>query len=220
MKTESENKLNTTSIYQEISREYMPSVLKQNDEALPEIEERLRSEKTFTREIGELVAANNVRFLKIPKNVKEIEAGALSWCRNLNRIEIPSSVKKIGDEAFYACSALEQVIIGNGVNEIGNDAFTSCSSLKSIRIPSSVKSIGAHAFFNTPLSFIEFPGKKLDKVEKLENYPWGIKNFEGKFNSVEQNEEEKELTSYLNPKKLKPLDTYDNEAQTFEVTDK
>lgn len=212
------NKLNTLSIYQALSREYMPSVLKQNDAALPEIEEMMKASKTFTREIGTLVAASNIRFLKISKNIKEIEPGALAWCRNLNRIEIPSNVKKIGNEAFYACQNLEQVVIANGVNEIGNDAFTACSNLKAIRIPSSVKSIGMHAFFNTPLSFIEFPGKKLEKVQSLENYPWGVKNFEAKFNSVEQNEEEK--IELENPKKtLVHVDSYDNEADVYEVRD-
>ena len=142
----------------------------------------------------------NTTKIKIPDGVICIEAGAFNNCPNIANVTIPDSVMNIYDGIFWGYNSLTNVTIGNGVTSIGGWAFASCTrlehivipsnvnsilyyafnnctSLKSMTIPSSVTSIGQYAFRNcTSLKYLVFNGKTLNKVKKMNNYPWGIED--------------------------------------------
>ncbi|MBQ8349676.1 MAG: leucine-rich repeat protein [Ruminococcus sp.] len=99
----------------------------------------------------------NLRAVKIPDGVININDGAFASCNNLRAITIPDSVTSIGAEAFNYCSQLREITIPNGVTSIGTKAFNYCSQLKEITIPNSVTSIGDEAFSYCGLKSITIP---------------------------------------------------------------
>ena len=203
--------LNLLSIYQAVSRENSPT--RPEPANVEEINALLKGSSKLTVELGSEICQQSARTLVIPKNIKEIDDGALIWCKSLKSVVVSGNVKKIGKEAFSSCMALEDVVLKPGIQEIGENAFANCHNLNAISIPKSVKKIGMHAFINTPIRLIDFSGKNIDKIKEMENYPWGITNFEAKFaNSAEKSENE-------NDREMKEIDTYDNGAQVLSVGD-
>ena len=67
-------------------------------------------------------------------------------CSNLKTIKLPSTLKEINNFAFASCILLTDIELPDSLLTIGNDAFIGCRSLKSINLPDSVYSIGKSAF--------------------------------------------------------------------------
>lgn len=88
------------------------------------------------------------KHVKIPENVKRIEATAysLGWGSSLESVELPHSLVEIGSFAFRDCEKLEQISIPEGVVKIGKYAFNKCISLKTIELPKSLVEIEENAF--------------------------------------------------------------------------
>ena len=77
----------------------------------------------------------DIVYLIIGNNVKNIGDGAFSSCMWLKSLEIEGDLKSIGDDAF-ACTSLENVFIPASVNHIGNGAFRDCNSIRSFSVAS------------------------------------------------------------------------------------
>lgn len=84
---------------------------------------------------------NDLKRLRLPMSLKEIEQKAFNDCHSLESICIPDSVKKIHDMAFCNCAELKQVQMPSSLKEIGSCAFDACKSLQSIEIPDLVTNI-------------------------------------------------------------------------------
>lgn len=121
-----------------------------------------------------------IESIKLPKNLVEIEEGALSstsiasieipttvttigdvafaGCKNLATITIPATVTTIGNFLFKGCESLVSATIGDKITSIGAHTFAQCKSLASVTLPASLQTIGASAFAHcTSLSTIEIP---------------------------------------------------------------
>lgn len=89
---------------------------------------------------------SNIRSIKLPQSITEIQAEAFTGCNNLVEVSyMPESCLKIGDYAFARCNQLNNIIIGAGVEEIGTGAFIE-SGLQSATIGNNVKTLGESAF--------------------------------------------------------------------------
>ena len=65
----------------------------------------------------------NLRSLKLPANLIEIQWRAVFRCNNLTEIIIPDKVLTIGFDAFLSCPNLKRVMIPKSVIQIGGYAF-------------------------------------------------------------------------------------------------
>lgn len=81
----------------------------------------------------------------LPQHLEYIGGGAF-WSSGLKYIRIPKSVREIEGMAFVNCTELDSVDIENGVSTIANYAFANCTKLRNITIPSSVTSLGLNMF--------------------------------------------------------------------------
>ena len=120
---------------------------------------------------------NSLKEIIIPNNVPSIGVGVFCNCDSLISITIPNSVKNIGDFSFYECNSLKEITIPNSVKNIGEYSFYHCISLKEITIPNSVRSIKYRAFSHCiSLKKFIFKGRTLEKVKRMNNYPFGIED--------------------------------------------
>ncbi len=107
--------------------------------------------------------------------LKEIKSEYIP--KTIIKCVIPNGVTSIKHNAFFYCDLLKEITIPNSVTSIGEEAFSYCESLKEITIPDSVTSIGDYAFFaSKSLKEVIFKGKTLDKVKRMVNYPFRIKD--------------------------------------------
>ena len=77
----------------------------------------------------------DIVYLIIGNNVKNIGDGAFNDCNYLHLLSIEGDLKSIGDDAF-AGTSLENVNIPASVNHIGNGAFRYCNSICSFSVES------------------------------------------------------------------------------------
>ena len=95
----------------------------------------------------------NMRSLKIPTSVKEIEDGAFDECEKLEEVEcdpkwickfnksrlrkitIPPQIKELPSECFKGCKNLRQIKFSSGIKAIGEGAFEDCENLTEIMLP-------------------------------------------------------------------------------------
>ncbi len=109
---------------------------------------------------------DNLKKIRLPKDIMYIGDYTFYSCDNLVDIEIPSMVETIGYEAFYRCNNLRKIIFPESVTQIGSWAFSSCG-LESAVLPPKIKTIGESAFRNnTSLTEIRIPSS----VERIYNY--------------------------------------------------
>ena len=100
----------------------------------------------------------NLKKVRIPDSVKEIDSSAFLFCEKLNDVRIPGSAAKIGESAFSDCTSLSSVTLPEGVMHIGPSAFQGCTALRTVRISDSVKTIEESAFMNcTSLKKVTLP---------------------------------------------------------------
>lgn len=125
-----------------------------NEDVLGALKDRMIRRKYVSEADGEIIQELELTDFEIPKGVKTIQRWALAGCFDLINVSIPDSVTYIGESAF-----------------------TDCKSLTSLTIPESVKDIGVHAFdYCSNLKELIFKGKTLEKIKRMDYYPWGIDN--------------------------------------------
>ena len=88
----------------------------------------------------------DIKNVKIPKEVTSIGENAFYGCKNMTGIEIPESVKSIGDNAFSGCESLISVDIPDSVLSMGECVFSGCEKLERVRIPAKITNIEYSAF--------------------------------------------------------------------------
>lgn len=84
----------------------------------------------------------------IPDSVTDIGVETFEFCRNLKNIRLPGQLKEIQISLFYNCTSLETIEIPDGVEIIYLRAFKGCTNLKEIDLPDSVVHIGGQAFYD------------------------------------------------------------------------
>lgn len=125
--------------------------------------------QTYANRLGECAFATcqNLKIIKLPKDLTNIESEAFRGCTNLNSIDLPKGITGIGSGAFQNCTNLETIDLPEGIEIIGSKTFRGCSSLKSIVIPDNVRGIRYEAFYNcNSLTYINVP----KNVEAIYSY--------------------------------------------------
>lgn len=100
--------------------------------------------------LGPKLFSNNLYLegVEIPSTVSYIGWNCFFRCQNLRTIKIPAAVVEIENGAFNGCKFLKIVEFeqGSKLARIGNHAFANTTSLTGVEIPESVIVIGANAF--------------------------------------------------------------------------
>jgi hypothetical protein len=107
---------------------------------------------------GAFRGCNSLAAIAIPAGVTSIGAGAFSGCTKLTAITLPAGITSIESGLFFNCGSLKSIIIPNGIISIGKSAFSACKGLTTVTIPEGVTSIGQEAFyFCTGITAITIP---------------------------------------------------------------
>ena len=125
--------------------------------------------QTYADRLGEriFVKCPNLKMIKLPQNLTNIDSEAFRGCTNLKSIDLPKGITGIGSGAFQDCTNLETIDLPKGIEIIGSKTFRGCSSLKSIVIPDNVREIRSEAFYNcNSLTYINVP----KNVEAIYSY--------------------------------------------------
>lgn len=96
---------------------------------------------------GAFELCRELRSVKLPKNLKTIEAKTFSDCEELTDIEIPSGLTKIYAQAFSGCSLINPSL-PKAVEFIGERAFEKCRSAfkGKLTLPENLKTVESSAF--------------------------------------------------------------------------
>lgn len=78
--------------------------------------------------------------------LESIPLYCFNGCTSLTSIKLPNQIKVINAEAFYGCSALQSITIPDSVEEVNRQSFQNCSSIKSIYGAKNVTLIDSKAF--------------------------------------------------------------------------
>ena len=89
--------------------------------------------------------SQNLSYVELPANMKEIPMGIFWDCKSLKRINLPNGLEKIGNASFYG-SGLEKLTIPASVKVIDDWAFAWLTSMETIDIPDTVETIGFNAY--------------------------------------------------------------------------
>lgn len=109
---------------------------------------------------------NNIRSVKISKDITKICASAFYDCENLESVsfEEGSNLKTIDYYGFYKCTSLKEISLPDTLSSIGSHCFQGCSSLESVKLPDGLKCVEYCAFKDcSSLKYIEIP----DSVKEL-----------------------------------------------------
>ena len=107
---------------------------------------RVVSRKTEHAYPEHIVVPDTIIYKNVKYPVTSIGTGAFNDAQEIKSIKIPSTIKEIEDYSFYGCTELEEISLPASIKKIGNRAFYNCYSLKSINIPAQVKLIDDMAF--------------------------------------------------------------------------
>ena len=109
-------------------------------------EVRVVSRKTEHAYPEHIVVPDTIIYKNVKYPVTSIGTRAFNNAQEIKSIRIPSTIKEIEDYSFYGCTELEEISLPASIKKIGNRAFYKCYNLKSINIPAQVKLIGNMAF--------------------------------------------------------------------------
>ena len=132
-------------------------------------------------------AQNTMKSLKIGKNIKTIDEGAIRDCVELVSLDLGDGVEEIGQLAFCGSINLEKITFGKSLKTIGALAFDQCYKLEKLEFPDNVVTIDTGAFEECPcITEVKF-GSGLETI--------GVSAFRDskKITKVELNEGLKEL---------------------------
>jgi hypothetical protein len=132
----------------------------------------------------------NLKSIKLPPNLKEIEDFAFYYSGLQCDLELPEGLNTIGRYAFYNCSGLEgplvlpesltslgvyvfygcsglsgDLAIPAGLTEIPDCAFYSCDGMKgTLTLHKGIKSIGSRAFYHTDFSRVDIMATEIPEL--------------------------------------------------------
>ena len=90
---------------------------------------------------------NNIKSVKFPDSLKEIEEKAFSQCVDLTDIQFGNGLECIEKNAFSSCIGLEEIVLPDSLRVIESQAFASCSKLKNIVFNEGLQVIEQSAFY-------------------------------------------------------------------------
>ena len=90
---------------------------------------------------------NNIKSVKFPDSLKEIEEKAFSQCVDLTDIQFGNKLECIEKNAFSSCIGLEEIVLPGSLRVIESQAFASCSKLKNIVFNEGLQIIEQSAFY-------------------------------------------------------------------------
>ena len=88
---------------------------------------------------------DQLRKVRLPKDITYIGDHTFYNCDNLEDIEIPLMVETINDCAFQDCNYLSKIVLPENITRIDYFAFYNCN-LESVILPPKIKYIGSYAF--------------------------------------------------------------------------
>lgn len=94
------------------------------------------------------MGSDTLELIKLPANIKTLQASAFSKCTSLKSISFPSGIIEIPSSCCGNDSSLESVTFEGNVTTIGDQAFESCTSLKNLELPDSIVTIGVRSFYS------------------------------------------------------------------------
>ena len=98
-------------------------------------------------EIGEYAfSRTNIRYVKLPDSLLEINECAFNLCFNLTDVKFGKGPVVIYPRAFYHCNRLASIDLEN-VLWVGDYSFSDCYNLQNIKLHEGLKYIGECAFF-------------------------------------------------------------------------
>ena len=114
---------------------------------------------------SECFSTSDIKHIKLPSTLIEIEDKLFSCCFELETVEISEGTERIGDGAFNCCHKLKSIKIPQSINSIGEAAFRNCGQLVEIQLPP-IKEIPNYLFqYDTNLKRIHIPNT-VEKVGK------------------------------------------------------
>ena len=119
----------------------------------------------------------NLKYVRLPANLKKMGYEMFSECENLESIHIPESCTNWYTYTFFRCYKLKNVNIPYGVKTIGQAAFYECYELENLEFPPTVTSIEKQAFtrcnkmrtFNLPNSVTTFGWETFEECTLLKH---------------------------------------------------
>ena len=86
----------------------------------------------------------------IEEGITKIAGASFAYFKNLKSVKLPSTLKEIEPYAFYECYKLSNINLPYSLEKIGYEAFRSCRKLTLLNIPKDVSSIGRNFILDTP----------------------------------------------------------------------
>lgn len=128
----------------------------------------------------------NLRYVKLPENLKRLSYFMFAECENLESIRIPESCTSFDEYAFFRCYKLKEVNIPYGVKSLGMADFYECYELEHLEIPPTVTYIGKQVFtrcrklrtLSLPNSVTQFGWQTFEECTLLKHltFPSHLKN--------------------------------------------
>ena len=128
----------------------------------------------------------NLRYVKLPENLKRLSYFMFAECENLESIRIPESCTSFDEYAFFRCYKLKEVNIPYGVKSLGMADFYECYELEHLEIPPTVTYIGKQVFtrcrklrtLDLPNSVTQFGWQTFEECTLLKHltFPSHLKN--------------------------------------------
>ena len=84
--------------------------------------------------------------IKIPDSVKQIDANAFEGCVNIEEFNFPDTISILGNGVLKGCSKLKKVRFPKTLTKIPDCMFMECSSLENIVTGEQIETIGAFAY--------------------------------------------------------------------------
>ncbi len=124
----------------------------------PELEEITIPESVVSIGEGAFQEAQNLKAIRLPKRLKNIERNAFASLPKLERIDLPDSITEIPQGCFWNCTSLRHITLPGSLRSINRYAFRDCTALEELRIPEGVISLVSGAFQGcTALREVFFP---------------------------------------------------------------
>lgn len=139
------NETNTIVVPDEINGAVITSVKSSAFSGSPYVVEIIFPD-TVTSLGGGFDECKNLKKIKLPNNIEELDRFTFDDCKKLESIDIPDSVKTIKSGAFRNCSGLKSISFGSGLSDIGGSAFEGCGSLTEVTVPGNVMIVEDYAF--------------------------------------------------------------------------
>ena len=128
----------------------------------------------------------NLRYVRLPENLKRLSYFMFAECENLESIRIPESCTSFDEYAFFRCYKLKEVNIPYGVKSLGMADFYECYELEHLDLPPTVTYIGKQVFtrcrklrtLSLPNSVTQFGWQTFEECTLLKHltFPSHLKN--------------------------------------------